>query len=84
MATTADIRTVRKKAKLTQKQLADFYEIPVRTLVDWERGVRTPPEYVINLVLRCMALDFPLIEQDVLPEPVPAPKNTKKEHSCNK
>lgn len=74
MASTADIRTARKKAKLTQKQLADFYEIPVRTLVDWERGVRTPPEYVINLVLRCMALDFPLLEQDVLSEPVPAPK----------
>lgn len=77
MASTADIRTARKKAKLTQKQLADFYEIPVRTLVDWERGVRTPPEYVINLVLRCMALDFPIT--GVLSEPVSAPKNSEKE-----
>lgn len=79
MATTADIRTVRKKAKLTQKQLADFYKIPVRTLIDWERGVRTPPEYVINFILRCMALDFPITEQDVFSEPVSAPKNSEKE-----
>lgn len=78
MASTADIRTARKKAKLTQKQLADFYKIPVRTLIDWERGVRTPPEYVINFILRCMTLDFP-ITVDVLSETVPAPKNPKKE-----
>lgn len=78
MATTADIRTARKKAKLTQMQLADFYKIPVRTLIDWERGVRTPPEYVINFILRCMALDFPNTA-DILSEPVSAPKNLEKE-----
>lgn len=53
------IRNARKQAGLTQQQLSDKYKIPVRTLVDWERGVRTPPEYVVELLLRCMALDFP-------------------------
>jgi len=34
---------------------------------------------VINFILRCMALDFPITEQDVLSEPVSAPKNSEKE-----
>lgn len=53
------VRNARKQAELTQQQLSDKYKIPVRTLVDWERGVRTPPEYVVELLLRCMTIDFP-------------------------
>ena len=56
------IRNARKQAELTQQQLSDKYKIPVRTLVDWERGVRTPPEYVVDLLLRCMTIDFPTAE----------------------
>lgn len=42
------IREVRRQAKLTQKQLAEHYDIPLRTLQDWETGKRKPPEYIIN------------------------------------
>lgn len=59
------IRNARKQAGLTQQQLSDKYKIPVRTLVDWERMMRTPPEYVVDLLLRCMAVDFPM-EQNLL------------------
>lgn len=52
------IREARKQAKLTQKQLSERYNIPHRTLQDWETGKHTPPEYIINLLLRCIAIDF--------------------------
>jgi len=52
------IKEARKQAKLTQTQLAERYGIPVRTLQDWEAGRRTPPEYVVTLLLRCIEVDF--------------------------
>ena len=52
------IKQARLKAGLTQKELCDRYDIPVRTLQGWEGGSRKPPEYVLNLLLRCIELDF--------------------------
>lgn len=59
------LREVRKQAGLTQKQLAERYQIPLRTLQDWETGKRTPPEYVLNMLLRCIAVDFKIKPKDV-------------------
>lgn len=44
------IRLARKASGMTQEQLADFLEIPKRTIEDWERGTRTPPSYVAVLI----------------------------------
>lgn len=52
------LRTALKSAKLTQKQLATQYGIPLRTVEDWCTDRRTPG-YVLNLLLRCIAMDFP-------------------------
>lgn len=52
------IKEARTQAKLTQMQLSERYGIPVRTLQDWESGRRTPPEYVVTLLLRCIEVDF--------------------------
>ena len=35
---------------MTQKAFSEFFGIPVRTLQDWEAGVRTPPDYVVRLL----------------------------------
>ncbi len=53
------LRTARKQAGLTQQQLADTYGIALRTIESWEGSKRTPPDYVLNLLLRCLAIDFP-------------------------
>jgi len=37
-----DTRAIRKKLKLTQKEFAARYHIPVATLRDWEQGRRVP------------------------------------------
>ena len=68
---TADIiKKARMEAELTQQQLASHYKIPLRTLVDWERGTRTPPEYVLEFLLRCLKEDFAQTEEPAEQEEV--------------
>lgn len=45
------IKEARKAAKLTQKQMSDLFEIPQRTIEDWDAGKRTPPPYVEKLII---------------------------------
>lgn len=52
------LQEARKQANLTQKQFADKYQIPIRTLQSWENQERTPPEYVLNALLRCLTVDY--------------------------
>lgn len=44
------IQEIRKKTKLTQAKFAEKYEIPVRTLQQWEQGISTPPAYVLAMI----------------------------------
>lgn len=45
------IKEARLEAELTQAKMADFIGIPLRTIQDWERGRRTPPDYVERLII---------------------------------
>ena len=50
MTTVMNIKEIRKKSKLTQKEFALKYNIPVRTIQKWERNGSNPPDYVIELI----------------------------------
>jgi transcriptional regulator with XRE-family HTH domain len=71
MNTQETLRNALQATGLNQRQLAEKYEIPLRSFEAWLGGTRKPPVYVVNLLLRCLAVDFPtksaLSEQ---PEPV--------------
>lgn len=43
--------SVRKLSGLTQRAFADEYSIPVRTIENWDAGMREPPQYVLELLL---------------------------------
>ena len=45
-----DIREMRTRLGDTQSEFASRYNIPFRTVQNWETGLRKPPEYVINLL----------------------------------
>ncbi len=45
-----NIREMRSALGDTQSEFAARYNIPFRTIQNWEAGVRNPPEYVINLL----------------------------------
>ena len=44
------VKTLRAETGKTQRVFAEYYEIPLRTLEDWERGISHPPEYVLRLL----------------------------------
>ena len=44
------IKSLRAETGKTQRVFAECYEIPLRTLEDWERGISHPPEYVLRLL----------------------------------
>lgn len=45
-----DLKKIREKTGMTQKEFGEYLDIPQRTIENWEGGKRTPPEYVINLI----------------------------------
>ena len=45
-----NIREMRALLGDTQSEFAARYNIPFRTIQNWESGVRTPPEYMMRLL----------------------------------
>lgn len=45
-----NIREMRKRLGDTQNEFAMRYNIPFRTIQNWETGVRKPPEYIMKLL----------------------------------
>lgn len=50
MTPAEQIKSIRSYTGMSQARFGEAYEIPVRTIQDWERGIRTPPAYVIKLL----------------------------------
>jgi DNA-binding transcriptional regulator YiaG len=54
MTTIKDICT---EYHLRQTELADRFDIPLRTVQDWHSGRRTPPDYVVKMMLEILERD---------------------------
>ena len=52
------IKEIRQLTGLSQAKFAARYEIPKRTIENWETGKTEPPEYVYKLLLRVVVEDF--------------------------
>lgn len=51
------VKALRSKSGMSQSQMADFFDIPVRTLQGWEAGkIRGPKHYVMSMMERLMAV----------------------------
>ncbi len=51
------IKELRKKTGLSQSRFAAKFEIPVRTLQQWEQGISAPPKYLIRMMSYIMLLE---------------------------
>ena len=51
------IKELRKKTGLSQSKFAAKFEIPVRTLQQWEQGISAPPEYLVGMMAYIMLLE---------------------------
>ena len=47
----SSIKEARHAAGLSQAKMAEIFEIPKRTIEDWEAGTRKPPAYVEKLII---------------------------------
>ena len=41
---------LREKTGMNRKEFAEFFQIPYRTMTDWERGERQMPDYLLRLM----------------------------------
>ena len=53
-----DIKEIRERTGLSQAKFGEAYGIPRRTIEDWERGTRKPPQYVVELLRRAVDADL--------------------------
>ena len=73
-----NIREMRTLLGDTQSEFAARYNIPFRTVQNWETGVRKPPEYIINLLESRIRADRVNRKTIVLPEYSPQKNNLPK------
>lgn len=45
-----EIKHLREAAGVSRRAFSEYFNIPYRTVQDWELGARVPPEYVIDLI----------------------------------
>lgn len=45
------IKEARKRAGMTQKEMAEFFGMPKRNIENWEGGKNDPPEWVERLII---------------------------------
>ena len=41
---------LRKQTGMNRKEFAEYFQIPYRTITDWERGERQMPDYLFRLL----------------------------------
>lgn len=51
------VKKLRAQTGLSQRAFSDYFNIPFRTLQDWEQGRRTPPDYVVSMMERIIKLE---------------------------
>lgn len=73
-----NIREMRTLLGDTQSEFAARYNIPFRTIQNWEAGVRTPPEYVMGLLENRIQADLANRKTKVLPKYDPQKYNLPK------
>jgi len=42
---------LRKSTGMNRKEFCEYFDIPYRTMTDWELGNRTMPEYLLRLMV---------------------------------
>ena len=60
---TMNVKQIRLRSGMNQKEFASYFGINLRTLQEWEQGRRNPPEYLPGLIERILQNDHFVIEK---------------------
>ncbi len=44
------IKELRESTGFNRREFCDYFDIPYRTVTEWERGMRHAPDYVVRLL----------------------------------
>ena len=58
-----DLKQLRLATGMNRKEFAEYFEIPYRTLQDWELGNREMPEYLFRLLSYYVRVNLQLMQQ---------------------
>ena len=51
MSSREELIELRKSTGMNRKQFCEYFQIPYRTMTDWELGNRTMPDYLFRLMV---------------------------------
>lgn len=52
------VSEIRAMTGLSQSKFAELFDVPVRTLQDWEQERRLPPPYVPGMMLKILKYEY--------------------------
>lgn len=61
------IKSIREALQVSQSELAEKFNIPAKSIRNWEQGVTTPPAYVPEMMIKICQLEskLALAERDI-------------------
>ena len=63
-----EIKRLRESTGMNRKEFCEYFEIPYRTVTEWERGTRKMPDYVLRLLAYKVKMDNLIVKEDVYEE----------------
>ena len=60
-----EIKKLRESTGMNRKEFCEYFEIPYRTVTEWERGTRKMPDYVLRLLAYKVKMDNLIVKEDV-------------------
>lgn len=64
MKTGQKLLEIRKRTGMNRRQFAEYFDIPYRTVQDWELGNREMPEYLLRLIVYKIRMEK-LVDENV-------------------
>lgn len=58
-----NVKNIRKNTNMSQREFAEYFGIPIRTIQKWERNGSVPPEYIPKMIEKILELEKRLSEK---------------------
>lgn len=59
-----EIKRMRELAGMNRKEFCEYFDIPYRTVTEWERGTRNAPDYLLRLLAYYIRMENMTNEQE--------------------
>lgn len=53
----SNIQDLRHKTSMSQSEFAKYFNIPVRTLQNWEQGYQKPANYIVEMIEKILVFE---------------------------